>query len=223
VKGVLTSVSRNSVLLAAFAIAMALLIAGTFLQTRERIAEQQRRAEEQALLEILPAGAHDNALLEDTLPAPVGDDLLKLQTPRAIYRARQDGEVSALVVPARAPDGYSGSIQLIVGVARSGEITGVRVVEHRETPGLGDKIERRKSDWIEAFRGRSLDNTANEAWAVRKEGGDFDQFTGATVTPRAVIAATQRTLQYVAQERDRLFASPGAAEDATLTQGDSAP
>jgi electron transport complex protein RnfG len=222
-KAVVASVSRNSVLLAAFAIAMALLIAGTFLQTRERIAEQQRRAEEQALLEILPAGAHDNALLEDTLPAPVGDELLRLQSPRAIYRARKDGEVSALVVPARAPDGYSGSIQLIVGVARSGEITGVRVVEHRETPGLGDKIERRKSDWIESFRGRSLDNTASAAWAVRKEGGDFDQFTGATVTPRAVIAATQRTLQYVAQERERLFASPGTAKDTTSRQGDSAP
>jgi electron transport complex protein RnfG len=222
-KGVLASVSRNSILLAGFAIAMALLIAGTFLQTRERIAEQQRRAEEKALLEILPAGAHDNALLEDTLPAPVGDDLLQLQTPRAIYRARQGGEVSALVLPARAPDGYSGSIQLIVGVARNGKITGVRVVEHRETPGLGDKIERRKSDWIEAFRGRSLNNTASEAWAVRKEGGDFDQFTGATVTPRAVIAATHRTLQYVAQERERLFAGPGATGNAASTQGDSAP
>lgn len=213
------SVSRNSVLLALFAVATALVISTTFLQTRDRIAEQQRMAEEKALLEILPRESHDNSLLDDTLSAPAGDDLLRLAEPRPIYRARRDGDVTALIVPARAADGYSGAIDMIVGVSRDGSIAGVRVLSHRETPGLGDKIERRKSDWITDFKGHSLANTPAPDWAVQKDGGVFDQFTGATITPRAVINATRRALEFVAQDRQRLFELPGAgtstATDAT--------
>ncbi len=204
------SVSRNGVLLALFALATALVISTTFLQTRDRIAQQQRMAEEKALLEILPQKSHDNSLLDDTLSAPVGDALLQLTAPRPIYRARRDGEVTALIVPARAADGYSGAIDMIVGVSRDGSIAGVRVLSHRETPGLGDKIERRKSDWITDFRGHSLANTAAPDWAVKKEGGVFDQFTGATITPRAVINATRRALEFVAQNREGLFELPDA-------------
>ncbi|MFN2330012.1 MAG: electron transport complex subunit RsxG [Chromatocurvus sp.] len=199
------SISRNSLLLALFAVATALVISTTFLQTRDRIAQQQRVAEEKALLEILPQESHDNSLLDDTLSAPVGDELLRLNESRPIYRARREGKVTALIVPARASDGYSGAIDMIVGVSRDGSIAGVRVLNHRETPGLGDKIERRKSDWITDFKGHSLANTPIPEWAVKKEGGAFDQFTGATITPRAVINATRRALEFVAQERALLF------------------
>lgn len=202
------SVSRNSLLLGLFAVATALVISATFLQTRERIAQQQRIAEERALLEILPRDSHDNSLLDDTLLAPAGDDLLRLPGPRPIYRARRDGAVTALIVPVRAEDGYSGAIDMIVGVGRDGSIAGVRVLSHRETPGLGDKIEHRKSDWISDFKGRSLTNTQKPEWAVKKDGGVFDQFTGATITPRAVIHATRRALEFVAQDRAVLFDLP---------------
>lgn len=205
------SITRNGLILAAFAVATAVLIAGTYLQTRERIAAEQRAAEERALLEIVPRDAHDNSLLDDTLPAPVGDDKLKLAEPRPIYRARREGRVETVLVPARAPDGYSGAIDLVVGVDRDGTVAGVRVLEHRETPGLGDKVDRRKSDWIEDFAGRSLDNPAPAQWKVRKDKGVFDQFTGATITPRAVVAATRRALEYVQANEAALFAGEPAA------------
>ncbi|WP_035516648.1 electron transport complex subunit RsxG [Pseudohaliea rubra] len=205
------SITRNGLILAAFAVATALLIAGTYLQTRERISEEQRAAEERALLQIVPREAHDNSLLDDTLPAPVGDDKLKLAEPRPIYRARRDGRVETVLVPARAPDGYSGAIDLVVGVERDGSIAGVRVLAHRETPGLGDKIDRRKGDWIDSFAGRSLKNPAPAQWKVSKDKGVFDTFTGATITPRAVVAATRRTLEYVKANEATLFAGDAAA------------
>ena len=215
------SMSRNGVLLGLFAVVTALLISITFTQTRDRIAIQQRLSEERALLEILPGNSHDNSLLDDTLIAPAGDDLLRLPEPRPIYRARRDGAVTALIVPTRAADGYSGAIDMIVGVERSGSIAGVRVLNHRETPGLGDKIERRKSDWITDFEGHSLAGTPAPDWAVRKDGGRFDQFTGATITPRAVINATRRALEYVAQERTRLFDLPVGREESSGSTQDA--
>ena len=218
------SISRNSLLLGLFALVTALVISAIFLLTRDRVALQQRMAEEKALLQILPQENHDNSLLDDTLPAPVGGDLLRLEKPRPIYRARRDGNVTALIVPARAPDGYSGDIDLIVGVRRDGRIAGVRVLAHRETPGLGDQIERRKSDWISGFNGHSLDSTEPKDWAVRKDGGVFDQFTGATITPRAVIAATRRALEFVQREHAVLFDEPAmqAAQRALTADHQSA-
>lgn len=212
-KGPGRSVTRNGMLLGAFAVATAALLAGIYLQTRDRIAAQQRLAEERALLEIVPRTAHDNSLLDDTLPAPVDGERLRLERPRPIYRARRNGQVTTVLVPARAPDGYSGAIDLVVGVRRDGRVAGVRVLAHRETPGLGDKIERRKSDWINGFEGRSLEDPAPARWTVRKDGGAFDQFTGATITPRAVVAATRRVLEYVQANEARLFT--GSAAPAT--------
>jgi electron transport complex protein RnfG len=205
------SVTRNGLLLGAFAVATALLISGTYLQTRERIVEQRRQAEAKALLDIVPPETHDNSLLDDTLPAPVHGEWLQLQEPKSIYRARRDGRVETVLVPARAPDGYSGAIDLIVGVHRDGTVAGVRVLNHRETPGLGDKIDKKKSDWIDSFEGHSLSNPEPAGWAVKKDKGVFDQFTGATITPRAVVAATRRTLEYVDAHHARLFAEPATA------------
>jgi electron transport complex protein RnfG len=196
---------RNGLILAAFAVLTALLVASTFLGTRDAISEARRAAEESALLEIVARESHDNSMLDDRLDAPAGDPLLQLPAVRSVYRARRDGEVTAVILPAYAPDGYSGGIELLVGVDRSGAVAGVRVLEHRETPGLGDAVDHRKSDWVEDFRGKSLAEPPPERWTVRKDGGVFDQFTGATITPRAVVKATRRALEYARANRETLF------------------
>jgi Na+-translocating ferredoxin:NAD+ oxidoreductase subunit G len=115
-----------------------------------------------------------------------------------------------------APDGYAGPIHLLVAIAADGSVLGVRVTAHKETPGLGDPIDVRKSDWITRFTGRSLANPASDRWAVKRDGGDFDQFASATITPRAVIAAVERTLQLVRRHGDALYATP-AGQRLSLT------
>ena len=199
------SISRNSLLLALFAVATALLLAGSFLMTKERIAEQVRKAEEKALLQIVPRERHDNSMLDDTLPVGPEAAALGLHSDKRIYRARQGSKVVATIIPATARDGYSGDIDLIVGVNADGSVAGVRALAHKETPGLGDKVSLSKSDWILDFNGRSLDNPQLSGWAVKKDRGVFDQFTGATITPRAVVAATLRALQYAEANRAILF------------------
>ena len=206
------SITRNSVLLALFAVCTTVLISGTYLLTRDRIALEKRHAEERALLEIVPRDRHDNSMLDDVIPVGPAAAGLKLAEDKRIYLARQNGEVVTAIVPVTAPDGYTGAIDLVVGVNRDGSIAGVRVLSHRETPGLGDKIDLKKTEWILGFDGRSLGNPEPARWAVRKDKGDFDQFTGATITPRAVVAATLRGLQYADANRQRLF--EGAAEAA---------
>lgn len=199
------SITRNSMLLAVFAVCTTVLISGTYLLTKDRIALEKRRAEERALLEIVPRDRHDNSMLDDVItvgPAAAG---LKLADEKRIYLAKQDGAVVTAIIPATAPDGYTGEIDLVVGVNADGSIAGVRVLSHRETPGLGDKVDLKKSDWVLGFDGRSLDNPGPAGWAVKKDKGVFDQFTGATITPRAVVAATLRVLQYADANRQRLF------------------
>jgi electron transport complex protein RnfG len=211
------SITRNSWLLALFAVVTTLLISGTYLLTRERISEQKRLAEEKALLEIVPRDRHDNSMLDDVIP--VGSDAagLGLTQDKRIYRARSGGEVIAAIIPVTAPDGYTGAIELIVGVNADGSIAGVRALSHKETPGLGDKVDIKKSDWILGFNGRSLDNPAPAGWAVKKDKGVFDQFTGATITPRAVVAATLSALQYASANDTVLFEraadTPAAGEE----------
>jgi electron transport complex protein RnfG len=209
------AMTRNSLLLAGFAVLTALLVASTFLGTKDRISAAQRAAEEKALLQIVPRDRHDNAMLDDRLVAPINDPLLQLSEEKSIYVARRTGVPTAVLIPAVAPDGYSGAIELIVGVNRDGSIAGVRVLQHRETPGLGDAVDHRKSNWINGFKGRSLTNPVRDRWTVRKEGGDFDQFTGATITPRAVVKATARVLQYAQDNRKELFGAASAGQEPT--------
>ncbi|HCO61140.1 MAG TPA: electron transport complex subunit RsxG [Porticoccaceae bacterium] len=198
--------TSNAVLLAGFALVTALLLAGTHIGTREQIALAERQAAEKALLEIIPQHRHSNDLLVDTLPVPTDFwQALGLTNGGEIHVARQNGNVEAMIVPAVAPDGYSGDIRLIVGINRDGTIAGVRVLDHRETPGLGDKIDLKKSDWILSFKGKSLGNPEPELWRVKKDGGEFDQFTGATITPRAVVRQVKETLDYFKQDRARLL------------------
>jgi electron transport complex protein RnfG len=182
-----------------------LLISGTYLLTRDRIAVEKRKAEEKALLEIIPRDRHDNSMLDETIAVGPHSEGLGLGEEKRIYIARRDGEVVAVIIPATAPDGYTGEIDLVVGVNVDGTIAGVRALSHRETPGLGDKVDLRKSDWVLGFEGRSLDNPTLAGWAVKKDKGVFDQFTGATITPRAVVGATLRVLQFAEENRDILF------------------
>lgn len=200
------SISKNSILLGIFALVTAGVLASTHLGTRDRIAVAEREAAQRALFELVPKSRVDNDVLNDTLPAPEAMlPALGLKTAEPIHRARKDGEVIAVLVPAVAPDGYSGAIRILVGVNRDGTVAGVRTLSHKETPGLGDKVDLTKSDWILSFDGRSLSNPEPDGWRVKKDGGVFDQFTGATITPRAVTAQVKRVLQQVEQQRTLLF------------------
>jgi len=199
-----TSPWRAGLLLAAMAVIGVGLLAAVHELTRERIAEQEREVVRERLAQVLPAAAYDNDLLEDVITVRAPEQLGHDRAVR-VYRARRGGEPAAAVLEVIAPDGYNGDIVLLLGVTRDGTVTGARVIRHRETPGLGDPIEARRSDWIDDFRGRSLGEPPLAEWTVRKDGGAFDQFTGATITPRAVTRALGRALAWYERDRDRLF------------------
>jgi electron transport complex protein RnfG len=152
---------------------------------------------QQSLAQVLP-GQYDNDLLQDTIliAAPDGDT--------TVYRARRAGRVEAVVFQVEGR-GYAGPIVCVMGVSRGGQLLGVRVLKHKETPGLGDKIEPAKDKWIHAFAGKSLGEPAADQWAVKKDGGVFDQFAGATITPRAVVRAVKGGLELFARERPRML------------------
>lgn len=195
------SAIRAAIGLGLFAILTAGLVAIVQLNTKERIVEQETKARLSALYELLPESYRDNDLLADSYPLIIGDNA----KPQSIFLARRSGVVSAIVLPWTAPDGYTAPIQLLVAIDVDGELIGVRVVSHKETPGLGDNIELAKSDWILGFDGRSIGNTAADAWAVKKDGGEFDQLTGATITPRAIVAAVYDALQFFETNKTTLL------------------
>jgi electron transport complex protein RnfG len=207
-----TAMRQHSLRLGLFALGTAVILTLINGSTSERIAEQRRIAERAALEQVLPPTRHDNDLLADSFTLqPDGTDfaqpqLLGLSTPRQAYIARQNGEISGVILPAETAEGYSGTIVQLVGIDRDGNLTGVRVLQHNETPGLGDKIEPRKHPWIFTFDGRSLSNTDAVLWKVKKDGGDFDQFVGATITPRAVVGAVHKALQFFDANREQLLA-----------------
>lgn len=209
------SISKNSLILGAFAAATAALIAFTFDHTQARISASEKRAAQRALFEIVPQQRHNNDMLASTITIPPSQaQALGLGTSADIHLARQNGELVAFVIPAIAPDGYSGDIKMIVGVNVDGSVAGVRVLSHKETPGLGDKVDLNKSRWILTFESKSLADPPPKDWAVKKDGGAFDQFTGATITPRAVVNQVKEVLQYVENNREALIAR-AAAQEAT--------
>lgn len=194
------SIRRSAIGLGLFAMITGGTIAVTQALTEKRIQEQAARAEAKALFEIIPESAHDNNLLRDTVQLPASERLAT-EGPLTAWVARRDGRPTGMILPIVAPDGYSGNIRLLVGVDLNGTVLGVRVTSHKETPGLGDRIETKKSDWIRSFEGRSLGQPPHREWNVKKNGGEFDQFTGATITPRAVVKAVQKSLIYFRQNR----------------------
>lgn len=198
------SIRKNASVLGLFAALTVGIVALIQQGTASRISAAQEQAQLQALGQILPPGSYDNNLLNNMIVAD--DPLLGNRNPQPAYIATLNNQPAAIILQATAPDGYSGSIRLLVGVLADGSLAGVRVLEHKETPGLGDKIETSKSDWIHSFNGKSLTNTTTERWAVKKDRGDFDQFAGATITPRAVVTAVHKALQYYDANQQQLFA-----------------
>ena len=201
----LASIGLSGTVLALFAAITSVAIGWTYLGTKAQIDLEVRRAEARQLLEIFPPDTHDNDIVDDVFEVAAETALLGTRETRQGYRVRQGNKVIGVILPATARDGYSGDIRALIGVRLDGSVAGVRVVAHRETPGLGDKVDLRKSDWILDFNERSLSNPVLAGWNVEKEGGVFDQFTGATVTPRAVILATRRALEYATLNAATLF------------------
>ncbi|MGB5540819.1 MAG: electron transport complex subunit RsxG [Gammaproteobacteria bacterium] len=199
----------TAAILLLFAVIGTAMVAATYEGTRDRIAANERETLLRKLSQLIPPHAYDNSLLDDSIELPAGE---LADRPLRVYRARRQGQPVAVVMNAIAPDGYSGSIYLLVGIRHDGSVAGVRVVAHRETPGLGDDIDEERSDWILGFNGRSPDDPPPGQWAVRKDGGVFDQFTGATITPRAVVRAVHAALLYYRAHRDALFATPAVPE-----------
>jgi Na+-translocating ferredoxin:NAD+ oxidoreductase subunit G len=200
------SISKNSVLLGTFALVTTALLAFTAEFTKERIAKSEREAQQKALFEIVPRSRHENDLLSETIKIP--EDAwtgLGLKSGGEIHVARHADETIAVIIPAVAPDGYSGAIRMIVGINADGTIAGIRILDHHETPGLGDSIDLKKSRWILGFDGKSLSLPTPAHWKVKKDGGNFDQFAGATITPRAVVNQVRRVLEFVDAHRDELF------------------
>jgi len=200
-----THMLRTAALLGVFALISTWLVAITFDVTEDPIAASEKKALLRNLHELIPTTIHDNDLFTDVIT--VQDLLLPgINKPQRVFRARLNDKPAALAIESVAPDGYSGNIFLLIAIRYDGSLLGVRVSKHKETPGLGDAIDIERSDWVLDFNNKSLSNPIEKSWRVEKDGGEFDQFTGATITPRAIVKAVHRTLQYYQQHRDSLFA-----------------
>ena len=208
---------RTAGTLFVFVIIFTGLLSGAYLWTKPAIEASAAEEKMRLVDEVLPRSEYDNALLEDTLALPATAEL-GLTDASTLYRARRAGQPVALVFEATAPDAYAGKVRLILAVRANGQVAGVRVTQHKETPGLGDYIEVKKDKnktrpWITQFVGMSLAEVNDKEWKVRKDGGRIDYYAGATVTPRAVTKAVLKAVQWAELNRDRLFAeSAGAAK-----------
>lgn len=206
------SIVRGGLTLAAIAAICTALVAFTYQLTDERIAANEQAWLEQSLQPALAGLFFDSGVSESvvTIPAP---HELPGSADAVVYRVYSgDSPVAALFVVS-ARDGYAGAIKMLVGVDISGKVTGVHVLAHRETPGLGDRIESGKSDWAKQFDGRSLGNPVADAWKIKRDGGEFDQLTGASVTPRAIVKATRETLEYFDANAVAIFAAAADTDD----------
>ena len=209
---ILRHASSSAAILAAFAVVGTALLAATYLVTRPIIAETEKQAKLALIGQILPKALYDNDILKDAALLPPAVELGNGE-PTPVYRAVKEGKPSAAVLEVIAPDGYSGKIRMIVAIKADGEVSGVRVVTHNETPGLGDYIEIAKNRWIRIFEGKSLANYADQDWKVKKDGGKFEHMAGATVTPRAVVKAVHKSLKYFAANQDNIFSLPANTQE----------
>lgn len=201
---ILKHASKTAIVMVAFAVIFTAMMAYVHLVTEDAIAQSEAEARLSLFKQILPEDQYDNKLLEDTFEiAP--NTLLGNTLPSTIYRARMQQKPCAVILEAIAHDGYSGDIKLLIAIKSDGSLGGVRVLSHKETPGLGDYIEIGRSDWIARFSNHSLASTPDKQWAVKKDGGQFDYMVGATITPRAVVKAVHHALQYAQQHQDILF------------------
>ena len=200
-------IAKSAATLAIIAAICTALVALTYQNTESRIAANEQAWLERSLQPALSGLFFDSGVTESRIVLPPPHDLPGSEA-AVIYRVyAQDEPVAALFV-VTARDGYSGPIRLLIGIETNGTISGVHVLEHRETPGLGDRVESGKSDWVQQFNGRSLVDPEPTAWRIKGDGGHFDQLTGASVTPRAIIKAIRDTLIYFDEHRDSIFAEP---------------
>lgn len=207
IKNLLTIMLASAGKLSLFILISIVLLLGVKTITDPLVEEAERQNLLNTLNQVMPDALYDNDPLQDTLliTDPKTLEILGSEEPVLVYRARKNGKPAGLVLTTIAPNGYSGNIFMLMGVLADNRVAGVRVLKHKETPGLGDKIELNKNPWILEFDRRHIDDDNASRWAVKKDGGDFDQFTGATITPRAVVGQVKRTLLFVKQQSEFLY------------------
>ena len=208
--------ARTAAILFVFVIVFTGMLSAAYLWTKPAIEASAAEEKMKLVDEVLPRSEYDNALLEDSLVLPPTPEL-GLTEPSVLYRARQSGQPTAVVFESIAPDGYAGKIRLIIAIRRNGEVAGVRITQHKETPGLGDYVEVKKDKnkarpWITQFTGLSLAQVSDKEWRVRKDGGRIDYYAGATVTPRAVTKAVHKAVKWAEISHARIFAEEGARQ-----------
>ncbi len=198
-------IGKNGLILGIFALVTTGLIVATFLYTKDTIAQAKQVQLLSILNELVPESSHTNALDTDCIVVEASS-LLGNKRQR-VFRARNDDEDYAVIIETTAPDGYSGDIDIVVAIDYQSTVLGARVLSHKETPGLGDKIDIRVSDWILDFNDVLYNQETADRWRVKKDGGQFDQFTGATITPRAVVNAIANVAEYANTNTNILFDS----------------
>ena len=203
---------KSGITLAIVAAFCTSLVAFTWQLTADRIEANKKEWLERSLQPALAGLFFDSPVTESMIIIQAPHDLPGSED-AVIYRVFSGEDPVAALFVVSARDGYAGPIRFLVGISMEGTVTGVRVLEHRETPGLGDRIETMKSDWVLQFDGHSLQNPAPEHWKIKDDGGQFDQLTGASVTPRAIIKAIKQTLQYFDGNRDAIFSAPVVEEE----------
>lgn len=201
---------RTAAILFVFVIIFTALLSAAYLWTKPAIEASATEAKMKLIDEVLPRSEYDNALLDDALSLPPTPEL-GLSNASTLYRARLAGQPVAVIFEAIAPDGYAGKIRLLLAIRADGQVTGVRVIQHRETPGLGDYIEIRKDKnkarpWITQFQGMSLTTVSDKDWKVKKDGGRIEYYAGATVSPRAISKAVFKAAKWADTNRLSLFA-----------------
>jgi electron transport complex protein RnfG len=211
---------KTLLLVGLVAVGAAVLVTGSHELSRGRIEANERARVLASLESVLEPGLRGRGLVPTHLTA-TDPQLLGSPKPVDVYVVRRDGQPAAAIFASIAPDGYNGDIDLLIGLSPLGIVTGVRVLSEHETPGLGDKIDIEKSDWIRQFDGKRLGDPPLGGWAVSKDGGDFDALTGATITPRAVVKAVKNTLLYFRGHRDELFAATERAGAEVAPEGRS--
>jgi electron transport complex protein RnfG len=189
--------------LGAFAVVAIGMVTWVFNASKARIIENERVALVKQLSALLPEGSYDNDIVNDTVHWVEPD--LAVGKALTIFRFRKNTRPVAVVIPAVAPGGYNGKIKLLVAINKEGVVSAVRVTSHHETPGLGDKMEIERSDWINVFKGKSFKTLPESQWKVKRDGGVIDQFTGATITPRAIVQAVKKTVVFFEANREALF------------------
>ena len=201
---------KNSQILAIFAIVCTAIVSLVNELTKDEIKAQEQLQLLNTLHSIIEPSRYNNDITQDcvNLSSPLIGNSTNDKKMQTAYIARQDNQAIAIAMTSTAPDGYNGNIELIIAINMDGSVSGVRVLKHQETPGLGDEVELRKSNWITTFTGKKLFSEKDNRWAVTKDNGIFDQFTGATITPRAVVKAVKKTLLYFKDNKDSLLTRP---------------